>query len=440
MADGEGTTDRTHTLTLKAFSVVDCSLMLFSHSFLLLCLPSTASASLVQSLIDMDRPDVLIYGDIGMEPTSYFLAFSRLAPIQALTFGHPDTAGLPGRIDYFLSHAGMEEADDAVAQSYYSERLVKLRGVGYWYRSHVPNMAFDRSHYGVSDRELEDSGIDFSPSLRARAATGRFRSKYTMYLVTKSVQFFSPAFLDALAGILHGHPGSFLALVMDTGKNTRGYDMHNACVDLVFEGIESRLRALKVKDGLIEDLTPAEQAAAEAAAKQRRASRHPQSGGHPAENDVLGSILRSAPPPLARPGISGRIRFIDRGDHAYFLGLLCHAADVLLQPLPLDGTTTTLEAVSCAVPTVVHRSAMVGGKMASAIYEHMGITSTLATSVEQYIDIAVRLGTDPAFHAQVRSDLQQATEQEHRIFEDPRAIEAYGEWLEQAVKDKIAEA
>lgn len=372
-----------------------------------------------------------------MEPTSYFLAFSRLAPIQALTFGHPDTSGLPGRIDYFLSHAGMEPEDDSEAQSAYSEKLVKLGGVGYWYRTHLPLMHFDRSHYGVSDAELESSGIDFPVALRAREPSGRSHSKYTMYLVTKSVQFFSPSFLDALAGILHRHPGSFLALVMDTGKNTRGYDMHNACIDLVFEGIESRLRALKVKAGEVEDLTPSEHAAAAAAAEQRRASRHPPSGGHPAENDVLGSILRSAPAPLSRPGISGRIRFIDRGDHAYFLGLLCHAADVLLQPLPLDGTTTTLEAVSCAVPTVIHRSAMIGGKMAWALYEHMGVRSTLATSVEQYIDIAVRLGTDAAFHAEVRAQLQQATDQEHRLFEDPRAIESYVDWIERAVKDKV---
>lgn len=410
-----------------------------SASFFFFCLP------VAQSLIDQDRPDVLIYGDIGMEPTSYFLAFSRLAPIQALTFGHPDTSGLRGSMDYFLSHDLMEEEDHAAAQRFYSEKLVRLPGVGYWYRTHVPNMSFDRSHYGVSDGELEASGADFSAALRAQPLSpgGRFASKYTMYLVTKSVQFFSASFLDALAHILHRHPGAFLALLMDTGKNTRGYDMHNACIDFVFEGIESRLRALKNKEEgkpSEETETPEEREAAAVAAAQRRASRHPQSGGHPAENDVLGSILRSAPTPLPRPGISGRIRFVDRGDHAYFLGLLCHAADVLLQPLPLDGTTTTLEAVSCAVPTVVHRSATVGGKMAWALYKHMGLESTLASSVEQYVDIAVRLGTDASFHAQVRAQLQQATEEEHRIFEDPRAIQAYVDWIEQAVQAKVAEA
>jgi predicted O-linked N-acetylglucosamine transferase (SPINDLY family) len=66
--------------------------------------------------------DVLIYPDIGMEATSYFLAYSRLAPVQVVTLGHPVTTGIP-TIDYFLSDASMEPAG---AQAHYSERLINL--------------------------------------------------------------------------------------------------------------------------------------------------------------------------------------------------------------------------------------------------------------------------------------------------------------------------
>ena len=44
---------------------------------------------------------VLLYADICMEPFTYFLAFSRLAPVQAVTHGHPSTTGLP-ELDYFV--------------------------------------------------------------------------------------------------------------------------------------------------------------------------------------------------------------------------------------------------------------------------------------------------------------------------------------------------
>jgi predicted O-linked N-acetylglucosamine transferase (SPINDLY family) len=64
----------------------------------------------------------MLYPDIGMEPCTYFLAFSRLAPVQCATFGHPVTTGIPN-VDYFVSSVALEPAD---AQRHYSETLVML--------------------------------------------------------------------------------------------------------------------------------------------------------------------------------------------------------------------------------------------------------------------------------------------------------------------------
>ncbi|MBT7033564.1 MAG: tetratricopeptide repeat protein [Rhodospirillaceae bacterium] len=66
--------------------------------------------------------DCLYFTDIGMEPLSYFLAFSRLAPIQCATWGHPVTTGIPA-MDYFISSRRIEPAD---AEAGYSETLVRL--------------------------------------------------------------------------------------------------------------------------------------------------------------------------------------------------------------------------------------------------------------------------------------------------------------------------
>jgi len=69
-----------------------------------------------------ERLDVMLYPDIGMEPCTYFLAFSRLAPVQCATFGHPVTTGIPN-VDYFISSVALEPAG---AQQHYSETLVRL--------------------------------------------------------------------------------------------------------------------------------------------------------------------------------------------------------------------------------------------------------------------------------------------------------------------------
>ena len=77
--------------------------------------------------------DVLFYQDIGMEPFSYFLAFSRLAPVQCVSFGHPDTTGIP-TMDYFISNDLFEPQG---AETHYSERLFQLHDLGtlaYYYR------------------------------------------------------------------------------------------------------------------------------------------------------------------------------------------------------------------------------------------------------------------------------------------------------------------
>jgi predicted O-linked N-acetylglucosamine transferase (SPINDLY family) len=72
---------------------------------------------------------VLLYADIGMEPFSYTLAFSRLAPVQCVAWGHPVTTGLP-EIDHFLSSDLMEPPG---AEAHYTERLVRLPNLSICY-------------------------------------------------------------------------------------------------------------------------------------------------------------------------------------------------------------------------------------------------------------------------------------------------------------------
>jgi protein O-GlcNAc transferase len=72
--------------------------------------------------IAADQLDVLYFTDIGMEPISYFLGLSRLAPVQCATWGHPVTSGSPA-MDYFISSRLTEPAGAAES---YRERLVLL--------------------------------------------------------------------------------------------------------------------------------------------------------------------------------------------------------------------------------------------------------------------------------------------------------------------------
>jgi predicted O-linked N-acetylglucosamine transferase (SPINDLY family) len=78
------------------------------------------------------------------------LAGLRLAPVQAASWGHPETSGLPS-IDYYLSADLLEPPD---AQRYYSETLVNLPNLGCCYQA-LPVQAAEPDFAGLGiNREL----------------------------------------------------------------------------------------------------------------------------------------------------------------------------------------------------------------------------------------------------------------------------------------------
>jgi protein O-GlcNAc transferase len=75
------------------------------------------------------RIDIAIYPEIGMDKLTIQLASMRLAPIQLCSFGHPETSGLR-TIDYYISSELLETTE---SQSFYSEKLIQLPGLGYYF-------------------------------------------------------------------------------------------------------------------------------------------------------------------------------------------------------------------------------------------------------------------------------------------------------------------
>jgi protein O-GlcNAc transferase len=92
--------------------------------------------------------DVLFYPDIGMTASTYFLAFSRLAPVQAVAWGHPNTTGLK-TMDYFISSAALEPPG---ADANYRERLIRLTNLPCFYEpAPMKDAAPARSSWGLPE-------------------------------------------------------------------------------------------------------------------------------------------------------------------------------------------------------------------------------------------------------------------------------------------------
>jgi predicted O-linked N-acetylglucosamine transferase (SPINDLY family) len=117
-----------------------------------------------------------------MHPFTYLLAFSRLAPVQLASWGHPVTTGIPA-IDCFVSHALCEDGDTAAQ---YSERLLQMPAA-------VPYTRYRRPSYPGRRRERQDFGL---PDAR------------TLYLVPHALFKLTPDFVAVLRALLAADPGA----------------------------------------------------------------------------------------------------------------------------------------------------------------------------------------------------------------------------------------
>jgi predicted O-linked N-acetylglucosamine transferase (SPINDLY family) len=107
-------------------------------------MPETISGAL--ALVARSGLDVLFYPDLGIDPFSYTLAFSRLAPVQCTSWGHPVTSGIP-EIDYYVSSRLIEPEG---ATGHYSEELVLLESLPTRYRRPcAPGKAPDRGEFSL---------------------------------------------------------------------------------------------------------------------------------------------------------------------------------------------------------------------------------------------------------------------------------------------------
>jgi len=120
------------------------------------------SAAAWQKAVAGVAPHVLLYPEVGMDPIAARLAAMRLAPVQCVAWGQPETTGMP-TIDYFLSSELMEPPD---GDAYYTERLVRLPNLGLCYtpagaRSPMPRVTDQVSPFPVPAIPIEEAPADF---------------------------------------------------------------------------------------------------------------------------------------------------------------------------------------------------------------------------------------------------------------------------------------
>jgi protein O-GlcNAc transferase len=123
--------------------------------------------------------------------------------------------------------------------------------------------------------------------------------------------------------------------------------------------------------------------------------------------------------------------FIPRQNREGYVNLNL-VSDVFLDTLGWSGGNTTLEAIAYGLPVVTLPGVFMRGRQSYGFLKLIEVTETIATSEEDYIEIAVKLGLDRQWRHQI---VQKMANTQHLLFEDTECVEALESFYRNAIKN-----
>jgi protein O-GlcNAc transferase len=291
--------------------------------------------------IKEDNLHVLIYPEVGMDPTTVRLAALRLAPVQCTSWGHPDTSGLP-TIEYFLSSDLMEPPD---ADDHYSEKLFRLSNLSIFY-----------------------TPLDF-PVAQVNRETFGLRKKSILYLCCQSLFKYLPQY-DEIYTRIAKEVGDCQFLFI---SNSSSY---------VTEQFRMRIHQSFDKFGLKAD---------DFVVFLPRL--------HPSQYNAINSL-----------------------------------SDIYLDSIGWSGCNSTFEAIAHNLPILTIPGEFMRGRHSSAILTMMRVKETIAATIDEYIELAIKLGKDSDWRRYVSEKIKN---NKHLVYRDRTCITGLEDFLERVVNEKL---
>ncbi len=109
-------------------------------------------------------------------------------------------------------------------------------------------------------------------------------------------------------------------------------------------------------------------------------------------------------------------------------------ADIYLDSIGFSGANTTLDSIVYNLPVVTLPGDLMRGRLTMGILKMMGIEETIASSKEDYVKIAIRLGQDHQYRQRIS---EQVAQNKHKLYGDLRPIRALEKFLSNAVHNII---
>uniref|UniRef100_H3GFD3 protein O-GlcNAc transferase n=1 Tax=Phytophthora ramorum TaxID=164328 RepID=H3GFD3_PHYRM len=107
--------------------------------------------------------------------------------------------------------------------------------------------------------------------------------------------------------------------------------------------------------------------------------------------------------------------------------MLMRAADAVVASLHLTRPRASLQAFAAAVPVVTFPNELWASRITYAFYQQMGINDLIATSLEEYVSLAVKLATDAVFHEKMAQLIKQ---NRSKLSEDQQAVREWEKFFD----------
>ena len=100
-------------------------------------------------------------------------------------------------------------------------------------------------------------------------------------------------------------------------------------------------------------------------------------------------------------------------------------SDVFLDNPAWSGNNTTLAAIDCYLPIVTLPTGFMRGRHSYAILRMLGMDELIASTKDQYVKIASRLGNDDAYRFGVRQKISNSCDSIYEDIECVRGLEKF---------------
>ena len=105
--------------------------------------------------------------------------------------------------------------------------------------------------------------------------------------------------------------------------------------------------------------------------------------------------------------------------------------DLMLDSIGWSGGNTTLEALAQDLPVVTFQGELMRGRVSAGILRMMGMPETIAETLDDYVALAVRMGRDLSFRADIKKRI---ASDKHRLYRDRACIAALEDFLDRAAR------